>query len=198
MPVLLPCPVELPRPGATLLLIKIARITPSYVAVFKAVRLGALRDAPQAFGSTYARESQFDDSDWLARLDRMNSDRGVGFLAFDDETACGIVAAFLDENDPTRAHLVSMWTAPAHRQQGVGRLLVNQVFDWAQSRNARVVVLMVTSNNLPAIRFYERMGFMKTGRTEPYPNDPAILEFEMSRPVAQAREKRNPASPPGS
>jgi len=31
--------------------------------------------------------------------------------------------------------------------------------------------------------FYERLGFIRTGRTEPYPNDPALIEYEMSRPV---------------
>ena len=29
--------------------------------------------------------------------------------------------------------------------------------------------LMVTSINLAAISFYQRLGFTKTGRTEPYP-----------------------------
>jgi len=42
---------------------------------------------------------------------------------------------------------------------------------------------MVTSNNEPAIRFYERLGFTKTGRTEPYPNDASFFEVEMSRTI---------------
>jgi ribosomal protein S18 acetylase RimI-like enzyme len=90
----------------------------------------------------------------------------------------------LNEQDSTRAQLVSMWTAPAHRQRGVGRLLVNEVLNWASSRNALTLLLMVTSNNEPAIRFYERLGFTRTGRTEPHPNDPAVFEYEMSQPVS--------------
>jgi ribosomal protein S18 acetylase RimI-like enzyme len=39
--------------------------------------------------------------------------------------------------------------------------------------------LMVTSVNPGATRFYQRLGFCKTGKTEPYPNDPAIFEYEM-------------------
>jgi ribosomal protein S18 acetylase RimI-like enzyme len=42
---------------------------------------------------------------------------------------------------------------------------------------------MVTSVNEPAMRFYERLGFTRTGHTEPYPNDSSVLEYEMSRPV---------------
>lgn len=99
----------------------------------------------------------------------------------DGEKVCGIVGSFLDQTDPTRAHLISMWTAPSYRQQGIGRLLVKEVLDWARRRNARIVLLRVTSNNEPAIHDYERLGFAKTGRTELYPNDSAILEYEMSR-----------------
>jgi ribosomal protein S18 acetylase RimI-like enzyme len=157
-------------------------VTPLNAFIFKAVRLRALQDAPHAFGSTYAKESQFADSEWLARVQRMNGESGAGFLAIDGETTCGIAGAFLDQNDATRAHLISMWTASTHRQQGIGRLLVKEVLSWAHRRNARTLLLMVTSNNKPAIRFYERLGFSRTGRTEPYPNDQA-LEYEMSRQI---------------
>jgi ribosomal protein S18 acetylase RimI-like enzyme len=164
-------------------LIVVQSITPLNAFVFKAVRLDALQEAPGAFGSTYEKELRFPDSEWLARVERMNGERGIGFLAMEGETPCGIVGSFLDENDPTRAHLVSMWTAPTHRQQGAGRQLVKEVVRWACLRHARTLLLMVTSNNEPALRFYERLGFARTGRTEPYPNDPAILEYEMSRPI---------------
>jgi ribosomal protein S18 acetylase RimI-like enzyme len=101
----------------------------------------------------------------------------------DGDIACGIAGSLLDQNDATRAHLLSMWTAPTHRQQGIGRLWVNDVLNWARGRDARTLHLMVTSNNEPAIRFYQRLGFTRTGRTEPYPNDPGVIEYEMSRPI---------------
>ena len=161
-------------------MISIAPITELNAFVFKAVRLRALQDAPHAFGSTYARESQFPDAEWLSRAERMNGARGVGFLAMDGEIPCGFVGSLLDQSDPAQAELVGMWTAPAHRQQGVGRLLVDEIISWARRRNAGTLLLMVTSNNEPAIRFYERLGFTRTGRTEPHPNDPAVIEYEMS------------------
>jgi len=42
---------------------------------------------------------------------------------------------------------------------------------------------MVTNNNFAAIAFYKRLGFAPTGHTEPYPNDPALIEYEMSKPL---------------
>jgi ribosomal protein S18 acetylase RimI-like enzyme len=163
--------------------ITLAPITVQNAFLFKSVRLRALQDTPHAFGSTYASESQFPDSEWLSRARRWNGDRGIGFLAMDADSPCGIAGSFLDQQDSTRAQLISMWTAPTHRQRGVGRLLVDEILRWAHHRGARTLLLMVTNINQPAILFYERLGFTRTGRIEPYPNDPAILEIEMSRPI---------------
>lgn len=116
-------------------------------------------------------------------MERWNGERGAGFLASDDGAPCGIAGSFLDQQDATRAQLLGMWTAPTHRQLGIGRLLVNAIFNRARSRNARTLLLMVASHNEPAIRFYENLGCSRTGRTEPYPNDPAVIEYEMSRAI---------------
>ena len=165
-------------------MITIERITPQNVAAFKEVRLRALKGTPLAFGSTYAEELKLSDTDWLNRATRWNGERGVGFLAFDDRgTPCGIAGSFLVDADPTQARLISMWIAPARRQHGIGRLLVDAVRNWARTRQVHTLLLMVTSVNESAIGFYERLGFSCTGRTEPYPHDPAILEFEMSLPL---------------
>jgi ribosomal protein S18 acetylase RimI-like enzyme len=70
-----------------------------------------------------------------------------------------------------------------HRQRGIGRLLVNELLEWARLRGARTLQLMVTSNNEAAILYYQRLGFALTGRTERYANDPALIEYEMSRRI---------------
>lgn len=164
-------------------MIRIEQVTPEHVPLFKAVRLRALQEAPHAFGATYDYESKLTDEDWQQRTLRWNGDKGIGFLAMNESNACGIAGCFLDPEDATRAQLVSMWTDPAYRQQGLGRLLVNEVIAWAKERGTRALHLLVTSNNHSAIQFYERLGFTKTGRTEPYPNDPKIVEYEMSRAI---------------
>ena len=165
-------------------MITIKPITGDNVEIFKTVRLRALQESPAAFGSTYAREAAFPKSEWLARVERWSGEKGVGFLAMNEETACGIAGALRDLEDVSRAQLVSMWTAPVYRREGIGRLLVNAVLDWARQRNVKTLLLMVVSTNDEAIRFYERLGFAKTGRTEPYPNDPTIFEYEMAQTVS--------------
>lgn len=164
-------------------------ITPAVTAEFKTIRLRALQDTPTAFGSTYAKESQLTDADWQQRAQQWNSERSVAYLAWDGDQPCGIIAAAGEV--PAKAGIYSMWVAPTHRRRGVGRMLITAVINWARSRQIETLHLMVTCNNDGAIQFYEFLGFTKTGRTEPYPNDPALVEFEMvysmTSPIFQTR-----------
>lgn len=165
-------------------MIRIELVSLEKLDLYRQTRLAALKDTPMAFGSTYAKESAFDESTWRERVIRNRSDQCCCYLAMDDESgsdlAAGIAGAFV-ESDPTRATLFSMWVAPDYRRNGVGVQLVNACIDWCRARNIKTMDLLVTDWNAGAIRFYERLGFRMTGKTEPYPNDPKMVEFEMAR-----------------
>jgi len=75
--------------------IAIEPITTANMLLFKDVRLRALQDTPYAFGSTYAKESQFTELEWIKRVERWNGESGTGFLAMDQGTACGIAGSLL-------------------------------------------------------------------------------------------------------
>lgn len=160
------------------------KITPQMAMQYKAVRLRALADSPSAFGSTYLRESVFTDEEWRTRAENLSGERGAGYLAFGDVGYCGIAGCFLKGEEPLKADLVSMWVAPEARRSGVGRLLVDAIVLWAADHGVQDLCLMVTSGNHAAIEFYVRYGFSMTGRTEPYPNDPALIEYEMSKRIS--------------
>jgi ribosomal protein S18 acetylase RimI-like enzyme len=176
------------------IMINIEQMMPHNAAIFREVRLRALLEAPSAFGSTYAKESKLTVEDWVQRAAQWNGARSILYLAMDGGAACGMAGSILDKDKATRAQLISMWTAPTHRQRGIGRLLVSEVIDWARLRGVHTLHLLVTSNNQPAIAFYGRLGFTLTGRTEPYPNDPALREYEMSRSILSevGNEDRRP------
>jgi ribosomal protein S18 acetylase RimI-like enzyme len=155
-------------------------ITPEKVLVYKTIRLRALLDSPTAFSSTYERESQQPDEEWLRRARLWGSGPCAGYLAFEGETPCGLVACYGEEQNTEFATVISMWVDPAQRRAGVGAALIEALKSWAVGRSLRELRLMVTSVNAGAFRFYERLGFLMTGKTEPYPNDPAIIEHEMA------------------
>ena len=113
----------------------------------------------------------------------MNGDKRIGYLAMSDGIPCGIAAGFMDENHPASAQVISMWVAPEYRRAGVGAALIGAIRAWARDRGVSTLQLMVTNRNEGAIEFYRRIGFSLTGRTEPYPNDPSLIELEMSQSI---------------
>ena len=144
------------------------------------VRLAALRDAPQAFASTYEREVAFTEADWQRRI----AGRG-SFLAYAPELGtapAGMAGGF--EIAPGTIELVSMWVRPQARGQGIGQALVQAVVGWARARGATRVHLWVTENNGRARLLYERCGFQPTAERQPLPSDPELTEIGMARPLA--------------
>jgi ribosomal protein S18 acetylase RimI-like enzyme len=168
-------------------MIRLERISPDNALVFKTVRLRALEESPSAFGSTFARELQLSDEDWHQRSLRWISDGSIGYLAFDADCACGLVVCYREERAAhsglESGHVLSMWVDPGYRRAGVGKTLIEALEEWGRSHGLGQLRLMVTSVNIGAIGFYERLGFCRTGKTEPYPNDPAIVEYEMILPL---------------
>jgi len=165
-------------------MITIERVGVGNALILKATRLRALQDTPLAFGSTYAKEAQSSDEEWIERATKWSDgEKSVVFLAMDRGEVCGIAGSYVIPEDARQAQMVSMWTAPTHRRRGVGRRLVEEAIAWARSRKAEILQLNVTSINDGAISFYERLGFTMTGRKEPYANDPSLMECEMARPI---------------
>jgi GNAT superfamily N-acetyltransferase len=155
--------------------IAVRAIDASAWGTMRDVRLAALRDAPQAFGSSYQREIGFSREDWLARIAR-----GVNFLAYAAEfgpAPAGLVGGFVPQ--PGMAELVSMWVHPQARGLGVGRALVAAVVRWAADEAHCSVHLWVTETNEPARQLYERCGFTQTGERQPLLSHPEQAEIGM-------------------
>ncbi|MBA3014112.1 MAG: GNAT family N-acetyltransferase [Proteobacteria bacterium] len=49
------------------------------------------------------------------------------------------------------------------RGQGVGRLLMEEMSDWAMINNVSRLQLLADRNNIPALDFYHRLGWQVTG-----------------------------------
>src|SRR5208282_902441 len=123
------------------------------------IRLEALRDAPEAFASTYEEQAAFGEADWRERITR-----GGTFLAYvpevDASEPAGLVGGY--QQGTGTVGLISMFVRPRARGSGVGEALIATVLDWARARNATTVHLWVTETNKPARLLYERCGFSPT------------------------------------
>ena len=132
------------------------------------MRLRALHDAPDAFGSTYAHECQRADADWRTRLaGGAASSRELPLVAEVDGEPSGLAWVRLADEEPAVAHLYQMWVAPEHRGQGIGRGLLDMAVQWARTAGAHALRLDVTVSNSPAVQLYEQAGFRPMGTPKP-------------------------------
>jgi GrpB-like predicted nucleotidyltransferase (UPF0157 family)/GNAT superfamily N-acetyltransferase len=156
---------------------RIRRIQAGDAAILRRVRLAALTDVPDAFGSTRAQTEIRPEGYWTERADRQSSgDHSVAYFAEDNAVPCGLVGGFRSDEDAATASLVSMWVAPTHRRRGVGRLLVDAVVSWARQAGYKALELWVTESNVAANSLYAQAGFQPTGQLQPLPSNPALIE----------------------
>ena len=136
-------------------MVTIERVTADEWDLWRPLRLAALADAPEAFGSKLADWTGDGDTEerWRARLDEVP----VNLVARLDGEPAGIVSLTED------AELISMWVAPRARGRGVGDALIDALLDQARERGLSRVVLAVRLHNDHARRAYERAGFAEDG-----------------------------------
>jgi ribosomal protein S18 acetylase RimI-like enzyme len=140
--------------------IEIRRLLPADAALYRDIRLEALRLSPEAFGSEYETESVH-PVEWFA--ERL-AHGAVILGAFSDGELAGIVG-FIAAEGPKRQHkgmLVGMYVRQQARRAGVGRLLVDAVLELA-AQSVELLQLAVVKGNEPACGLYRRAGFVEYG-----------------------------------
>jgi ribosomal protein S18 acetylase RimI-like enzyme len=161
-------------------IITVRSLEPDEWPLYREIRLTALTQAPEAFGSTPERERTFSEAQWRQRL----TARNTLIAEAEDIGPCGLIGIVLDSDDKDDeeqreeegspvAELVSVWVAPAARGRGVGARLVTAAGDRATALGAAELRLWVAVDNPAAERLYRRLGFQRTGAVQPIrPADP--------------------------
>ena len=147
----------------------IRTLHPDDWSLYRDLRLRALLDAPHAFCSTFAEESQRTDDAWAARLaaPALGAHRqGWPFAAELDGTPVGLSWVKLEGET---ASLYQVWVAPEARGRGIGAALLDAAIAWARARRAHALHLGVTAGDGAAARLYRRAGFVDVGAPEPRP-----------------------------
>jgi len=155
---------------------EIERLACSEWSRLKRVRLAALRDAPQAFGTTLEVAQEWPDDVWREQVKDLPT-----FVAKIDEIDVGIARGEASVTN-TDAHLISMWVSPTARGRRVGEQLVEAVAGWARDAGFTRLLLNVADDNSAAIALYERLRFQPTGETSAFaPPRAHITEHRRAR-----------------
>jgi len=145
----------------------VERLGPGDWQRLRAVRLAALAESPEMFGSSLSREQGFDEAEWRAR-----AARPATFIASVQGADVGLAGVY--EFDDGWC-VMGMWVAPAARGTGVVDALVDRCESTVADAGATGVSLWVMRDNERGIGAYRRLGFRATDARQPSPHGCEVL-----------------------
>jgi ribosomal protein S18 acetylase RimI-like enzyme len=133
----------------------IRHLTPADAADFRAIRLAALQDTPDAFGSTYEFELPLPLSKFAERLTS-----STVFGAYLGGRIVGMAGYWREEGSKGRHKGViwGMYVAPEARRFGIGTALLEAIIESAIPV-VEQLRLAVIEENAEAISLYQKHGF---------------------------------------
>lgn len=148
--------------------LQVRRLTIADFPAWQSLRLRALRDHPDAFGSSYEDEVASGSAERRGRFETSASgDISAVFGAFNaDGTLVGAAGLVRSPGAKVR-HKGSLWgmyVAPEARGTGAAPQLVASVLATAREWGLEQVQLSVVVGNTAAHRLYERAGFVIFGQ----------------------------------
>jgi GNAT superfamily N-acetyltransferase len=181
----------------------------AYLEQYKAIRLYSLKTAPEAFGSTYAREAAFTDDVWYNRLANPKAATFIALRA--DRIVCtltlvGPLPCSPEESSPTHDpwtvlggntnptylhwRINGMFTLPEARGQGVAKALVERATKYGSdeaSKSGKVFAgsIAVHEDNPAARSLYAKCGFVPIKEEPLVPGSPStvlLLKYAPSSP----------------
>jgi GNAT superfamily N-acetyltransferase len=157
----------------------VRRIDRADWSALRTIRLEALADAPQAFGSTLDGALRLTARQWRAKVTT-----SPYFLAERSGAVIGMVSGGFNDQYPGTHWLYGMYVTPTERGSETAILLVKAVVEWARGDGGDELYLHVASEAPRARAFYERSGFTVTGEPFFMERDPNVKMFTMSKSIA--------------
>lgn len=162
-------------------MIEIRVLTPDDWPTWRDLRLSALTEAPEAFGSRLADWQGDGDREQRWR-DRLSIPGSRNLVAVLDGRPVGM-ASGVPTADPLAPELISMWVHPDARGRKVGHLLIDAIAQWARESGADRLQLAVMPDNARAKALYRRAGFTQTDELGDLLPDGVRREQVLQRPL---------------
>ncbi len=138
---------------------------------YRAVRLESLRLHPECFGSGYEAQSKMPKL-YFEGLIENNSQESVMIGAFSGDKLIGLCG--LTPNGESSLEIIQMFVFSDYRGNGVGLKLLNEAKSILSRRPESNLKLTVFSDNVAAIKSYEKSGFTRVSSIE----NELVMTFE--------------------
>ncbi|QGN58343.1 GNAT family N-acetyltransferase [Nostocoides sp. HKS02] len=154
---------------------------------YRAVRLSALEESPDAFAATLAEEQEFDEALWRTRMQRSQR-----LLAEREGTAVGVASLGQQTESDRVAELFGLWVSPAARGSGVATQLVRAGADAARQQGRTHLAYWVGTDNGRAVAFASGFGFRPTDSRRPMRVRQADVEEEIAMVLPLGEDRGMP------
>ena len=143
--------------------ILIRRLTSSDAEPYRALRLRAFHDHPEAFTSSFEEESLKPLASAAQRLGNDSSCCVWGALV--DNRLVGVVGRERDARLKVRHKglIIGMFVAPEFARRGIARMLLHTLLEHARNVGLELLLLTVTRGNVAAESLYLNLGFQCWG-----------------------------------
>lgn len=145
-------------------MIKIRNLTQNDAERYRNIRLEALSNSPDSFGTIYAENASLTVDDFK---DKIPADKNSCILGYyQDRNLLGIVALHQELRTKVRhkAYIRSMYVRSRHQQKGIGKLLLSELIERAKAtKEIEILLLDVVTNNVPGKKLYSSFGFQTYG-----------------------------------
>ena len=147
----------------------VRRLTVSDAAQYRALRLRAFREHPEAFTSSYEEESVKPLANSAQRLAASSTGKFWGAFVQAPGATTAVLAGMVGLDREQRlknrhkASIIGLYVAPEFARRGLARALLDALLNEARASDLELLVLTVTRGNQPAEQLYLDAGFLSYG-----------------------------------
>lgn len=154
---------------------------------YRDVRLEALKESPDAFGSSYSENIGRSDQYWMNKLSLLDEKKEKNFFCavLDNGNFISIGGAYQDNNNEW--NIIAMYAKKEYRGLGAGSLLFSKILDELRGKKVKKVFLRVNVIKVPAVSLYKKFGFkiIKSASNQLLGDGNFYEEYEMSLDLQQ-------------
>lgn len=152
-------------------LLAIRLLTETDWQAYKSLRLSSLQNNPDSYLSTYDNEVHQTDSYFRYVLHADYRPPHFGYFGYFENQKLVAYVQLIHNTFPKQQHTGRIYNLTVQKKlqgKGIGRQLMNHVLQQAQQAGLEIVFLSCLSDNIPAQKLYESLGFELCGRRPNY------------------------------